>query len=208
MPPSRTGGFFVRNKIYLVFTIISLITSITLGSLYFASGRTYYQTKKSNLNQPVNNALKSIETGKQANNNGQLTNKNQSQTSSITPNQINETDSQKNDQSIKETSSTNNVLTTLKINTGTRKYSYQVFVEKNSSAYNQLLQASKENRFSIKVKNYSYGAFIDEIHGVANNSLRSTYWLLYINNKLSSVGASDCKIDIGDTIKWVYQKTN
>lgn len=95
----------------------------------------------------------------------------------------------------------------LNINTGQDKLSYNVSVKENSTVYDVLKTSSKEHNFSLKVTEYSYGIFVEEIAGVANNPDESTYWLYYINGKLANVGSSSQKVKKGDDVLWNYEKT-
>lgn len=95
----------------------------------------------------------------------------------------------------------------LSINTGQKQLSYSVAVPRESTVYTLLKTASKTNHFSLRVSNYSYGVFVEEIAGVSNNPSQSTYWLYYINGKLASVGCSNQKVKEGDDVLWNYEKT-
>ncbi len=56
----------------------------------------------------------------------------------------------------------------------------------------------------------AYGAFIDSIDGLTNDAAKGYYWLLYQWNatgliwELSSVGASQLYLEMGNTIAWIY----
>jgi len=95
----------------------------------------------------------------------------------------------------------------LTINTGSNTYEYDVPIPEDSTVYDVLKAASKEEHFSLRATTYSYGVFIEEIHDVANNAQESTYWLYYVNGKLANVGCSSQQVKKGDDILWNYEKT-
>ena len=64
------------------------------------------------------------------------------------------------------------------------------------------------DNFEFKSKESSLGAFVEEINGLKNDSGKNMYWLLYINDLLSDVGASQYIITIGDKIEWKFVDTS
>lgn len=91
---------------------------------------------------------------------------------------------------------------TLKIiNSDTKTYKLEV---KAGETLIELMQnAQNEKLLTFKTKNYSYGDFIYEINGTANNN--SIYWFLYVNGKRTPVGASQQKVYADDIIEWKYE---
>jgi predicted component of viral defense system (DUF524 family) len=57
-----------------------------------------------------------------------------------------------------------------------------------------------ERYAEVKVTHYSFGDFVSSINGTAGNGPK--YWIMYVNGKESSVGASDYITRNSDTIKW------
>ncbi len=62
----------------------------------------------------------------------------------------------------------------------------------------------KQYAGSVVVNNSSYGAFVQSIDGV-NGGTGGKYWMLYVNGKLSQVGAGAYKTKTGDHIVWRFQ---
>jgi predicted component of viral defense system (DUF524 family) len=57
-----------------------------------------------------------------------------------------------------------------------------------------------ERYANVKVTHYSFGDYVSSINGTAGNGPK--YWILYVNGKESSVGASDYITKNSDTLKW------
>lgn len=56
---------------------------------------------------------------------------------------------------------------------------------------------------TVKTKHYSFGDLVTSIDGTAASG--SKYWTLYVNGKMSNVGASAYVTKNGDTIMWRLQ---
>ena len=56
---------------------------------------------------------------------------------------------------------------------------------------------------TVTVKHYSFGDLVTSINGSAGNGPK--YWILYINDKESQVGAGAYTTKDGDTLKWKLQ---
>lgn len=97
---------------------------------------------------------------------------------------------------------------TLKIETNESTKTYEVELNQEQTVYDLLKKASSEYNFSLRVTDYSFGVFIEELAGVSNNSKEGKYWLYYLNGKLSSKGASIQELKDNDAVLWRYEKTN
>jgi hypothetical protein len=60
---------------------------------------------------------------------------------------------------------------------------------------------------SAHVQTSYAGKFVSAINGHAQDTSSSTYWLLYVNCRPASVGATDITIKQGETIWWDLRKT-
>lgn len=85
---------------------------------------------------------------------------------------------------------------------------YFMEVPKGTSVYDLLKEASTEHNFSLEVSyDPAYGAFIEEIDGIRNNSKEGKYWLYYLNGRLANMGASSQKLSPGDKVLWKYERS-
>lgn len=83
---------------------------------------------------------------------------------------------------------------------------YQISIPKNSSVYDAMadLSASSIKPLTFEAENYpSLGYFVKSINGVKNAG--GKYWTLYVNEKYSTVGASDYRLLNGDEIEWKFK---
>lgn len=91
----------------------------------------------------------------------------------------------------------------------------QVTVPVTSTVVDVMEQAIVDNgndyAFTATYKTYSWGHgfFLDELNSTANKKGDSfdCYWLLYLDDKSSSYGMSDAKIECVSTVSWRYKKT-
>lgn len=84
------------------------------------------------------------------------------------------------------------------------KGSGEISVPKNSTVFKAMEIAASSSIISFKSKNYpGLGDFIDEINGIKSSG--NKYWILYVNGKLSSVGASQYTLSPNDTIEWKFE---
>lgn len=58
---------------------------------------------------------------------------------------------------------------------------------------------------AVETKHFSFGDIANSIDEVAGGT-DGKYWILYVNGKMSDVGASEYKIKDGDVITWKFQK--
>jgi hypothetical protein len=88
------------------------------------------------------------------------------------------------------------------------KKSWQVEIEGEVTVEEVLGLAVERNYLDVGLVDYggSMGVFIESLDGVANSNTEKTYWHLYINDVLSSVGASQAKVRAGDRVIWKYER--
>jgi len=66
--------------------------------------------------------------------------------------------------------------------------------------------SSPSNPFTFVSKEYTgMGFFIEEINGI--KGVPNKYWVYYINDQKSSVGASDYILKSGDVVSWKQEAT-
>ena len=83
--------------------------------------------------------------------------------------------------------------------------SYSADVKSGSTVYDAMLALASSTNFAFKSQYYSgLGYFINEINSQPNGG--GTYWTLYVNGKYSNVGASQYKLQPGDSVEWKYEK--
>lgn len=92
------------------------------------------------------------------------------------------------------------------INFNPRQISFPFSSALNSSVYDLMQKAQQQGKIQFRAKNYDFGAFIEEINGVKNSQKEKKYWMLYVNDKLSEVGASAKKLKDKDRVMWKYEK--
>ena len=84
-----------------------------------------------------------------------------------------------------------------------------VSVEPGSSALDLMNMVAEEtDEFSFEGKESEFGVFVETINGLSNDTGESRYWSLYVNDKLSVVGAADYIINDGDLIEWRYEQVD
>ena len=77
---------------------------------------------------------------------------------------------------------------------------------KGLTAFEFLQRASQLNPcYIFKYTQYSFGRYIITICGVEENRPVNYYWFIYINGKLSPVGADLLKPQDGDTLNFEYK---
>lgn len=103
----------------------------------------------------------------------------------------------------------NKIKISLKISANGSENEYSKRIEKESSVFDLMkLIDDENNNFSFKYKESSMGVFIEEINEIKNNASDNMYWMFYVNNKLSEVGASGYKLSEGDSVEWKYEDTS
>jgi hypothetical protein len=100
--------------------------------------------------------------------------------------------------------STDQIVVTLKIDTGQKSYQYQEIINKGTNVLDLLKGASQKEGFDLNIKDSSMGAFIDGIYGVKSDINANKFWTLWVNGKVANVGASQYKLADGDVVEWVY----
>jgi hypothetical protein len=82
---------------------------------------------------------------------------------------------------------------------------YGTLIASDTSVYELMDLTASSSSFEFKSTFYpSLGYFIDEIGGLRNAN--GWYWTLYVNDQMSSLGASNYKLKAGDRILWKYEK--
>ena len=56
----------------------------------------------------------------------------------------------------------------------------------------------------IETKEYSFGKLVENIEGVKNGT-EEKYWIFYVNDDESKVGAADYKLKEGDKVEWKFK---
>ena len=72
------------------------------------------------------------------------------------------------------------------------------------TALGALDEAAKLGNFSYTVVNTSWGLYVSEIAGVAENYTTMQFWLYRVNYELATVGAADYVLSDGDEVLWYY----
>ena len=83
---------------------------------------------------------------------------------------------------------------------------YQVFLPKDSSAYDLMAKAQETSDFSFRGQEFpGLGFFIQEINGLEQSPRIGKYWIYYINGKKAEVGISAYTVNNHDIISWKYE---
>ncbi|MFH1971530.1 MAG: DUF4430 domain-containing protein [Patescibacteria group bacterium] len=72
----------------------------------------------------------------------------------------------------------------------------------NLTAYDLLKKTAEVNNFEIKVKQYDFGVFIEEIDGRKNTNEKA--WIYFLNAESASTGADKYTVQPDDLIEWKY----
>ncbi len=84
------------------------------------------------------------------------------------------------------------------------KDSYAANVPSGSTVYEAMEVLAVQTSFKFKSKYFpGLGYLIDEINGVRNAG--GKYWMLYVNKKFATLGASQYKLSAGDSVEWRYE---
>ncbi len=81
-------------------------------------------------------------------------------------------------------------------------------LEVGSNLLDHMKKMQDNGDFSLVYKESNLGVFIESINEVENASQKNYYWILYINNELSLVGASDYLLVDNDLIEWKFIDTS
>jgi len=79
------------------------------------------------------------------------------------------------------------------------------YLEKNSTnltAYDLLKKTAEVNNFEIKVKQYDFGVFVEEIDGRKNTNEKA--WIYFLNSVSATAAADTYIVQHGDLIEWKY----
>ena len=76
------------------------------------------------------------------------------------------------------------------------------------TALGALIRASEVKGFSVKVKKWSYGLFVDCIKGICTGDLGSTSgWMYAVNNQIPSVSSDQYELNAGDKVVWYFSRS-
>lgn len=91
------------------------------------------------------------------------------------------------------------------VSNGSAAGSYRVAFSPGINGLQMMEQARADYGLRFQYQIYQdMGAFITSINGLANNPATNSWWLLYYNGKMSSIGISFIKPKNNDTISWQY----
>jgi len=108
-----------------------------------------------------------------------------------------------NTNNLKVQSSITSVKTTIDFG-NENKISYSEENYKDLTAYDLLKKIAEKNNIEIKVKQYDFGVFIEEIDGKKNTAEKS--WIFFINGKSATEASDKYKVQPGDLVEWKYIK--
>lgn len=94
----------------------------------------------------------------------------------------------------------------LTINFGAKQKAFSTNLKENSTVYDLLQKLQQEGKITFRARNYDFGVFVEEIDGVKNSEKEKKYWMFYVNDKLSEVGASAKKLKNKDKVVWKFEK--
>lgn len=80
----------------------------------------------------------------------------------------------------------------------------EITVSAGSSAYDQLVEAAKQNSIQLDAKADGYVSGLGYLYEFDLGPLSG--WMFFVNGKASSVGASDYTLQEGDTVEWRYTR--
>ena len=93
------------------------------------------------------------------------------------------------------------------INENNRKeYAYKI--DDKSTVFELMKKISAKKQINFEYQESNAGVFVSGINDIKNNVADNTFWMLYVNNALSPVGASDYKLSAGDVVEWKYLDTS
>lgn len=71
-----------------------------------------------------------------------------------------------------------------------------------------LIRVSEVKGFSLKVKRYGYGLFVDCIGGICTKALGSTSgWMYSVNVEIPMVSSDQYNLEAGDTVIWYFSRS-
>jgi len=97
---------------------------------------------------------------------------------------------------------------TLTITSPDKSSTYKIQTEKSLSVVT-LLQSAQQQGLQLKTKDYGapLGILIEEINNIKNDQKNQRYWTLYINDKMSVLGASSTIVSPGESVTWKFENT-
>lgn len=96
----------------------------------------------------------------------------------------------------------------LKISSPEKSYTYKVSTKKSLSVI-EIMKIAESQGMSMKTKDYGapLGLLIEEINNIKNDQKNQKYWTLYINGKMSVLGASSAVVSPNESITWKFENT-
>ena len=83
--------------------------------------------------------------------------------------------------------------------------SYPVIVSQGETVMEAMRALQSAGNLTFTGKDYpGMGFFVESINGRKNSN--DLYWILYVNGKSASAGASQTIVKAGDNIEWRYEK--
>jgi len=95
----------------------------------------------------------------------------------------------------------NSVTTTIDFG-DENKITYQEKNFNEKTAYDLLKKTAEVNNFEIKVKQYDFGVFVEEIDERKNTNEKA--WIYFLNSVSATTAADTYIVQSGDLIEWKY----
>ena len=102
----------------------------------------------------------------------------------------------------KQTVEKTNEVTTIIDFGNDNKITYQEKDFNEKTAYDLLKKTAEVNSFEIKVKQYDFGVFIEEIDERKNTNEKA--WIYFLNSVSATTAADIYLVEPGDLIEWKY----
>lgn len=93
-------------------------------------------------------------------------------------------------------------LVTVTIDFGTEQKTYSNI--QASNAYLALVEAAKQDKLEVEIKQYDFGIMVQKIGDFTNTATQA--WGFYINEQAGQEAADKTKVTPGDKILWKYAK--
>jgi hypothetical protein len=71
------------------------------------------------------------------------------------------------------------------------------------------MKIAEKQGMTMKTKDYGVplGLLIEAINNIQNDPKIQKYWTLYVNDKMSTLGASSTIVNQGETVTWKFENT-
>lgn len=91
------------------------------------------------------------------------------------------------------------------VDAGSTRTSYTIPVLASGTVLDAMRAFASSSAFSFTGRDYpTLGFFVESINGMA--AAHGSNWMLYVNGKQSSKGASSATVAPGDTVEWRYEE--